>query len=329
MADRPAVLLHYPSRLVHAQPADAARALARLVETSLVDVIDLRDHDGPPGSDCVGAARAALVLDVPEWLLSSCPALELIQTISTGIEWLDVAPIRAAGIRLANAAGTSAPEIAEFVVARVLEHWKRLPDLAALQASRRWDACHGRSLVGAHVVLVGYGPINEEVAQRLLPFGVRLTVVRRSWHRAVPGADAVLPIDRLGDVVVDADAIVCALPEVVDTIGILDERILRAAPRGVFLCNVGRGSAVVEAALLEALADGHAGGAALDVVGSEPLPEDDPMWTSDARLSPHCSTVPSVAFDRVIDLFADNVRRLMDGRPLRNEILTSAREQMP
>lgn len=314
------MLLHYPARLVHSEPADAAAVLVRLIDALPVDVIDLRDLDGPSDAARVAAVRAALVLDVPEWLLASCPALELIQTISTGIERLDVAPIRAAGVRLANAAGTGAPEIAEFVVARLLEHWKRLPELAALQRAGTWAPVHGRSLVGARVVLVGYGPINVEVARRLLPFGVRLTVVRRSSEVAVPGADEVVPLERLGEAVAAADAIVCALPEVPGTIGLLDTSVLRAAPSGVFVCNVGRGSAVVEADLLDALEDGHLGGAALDVVATEPLPHDDPIWASKVQLSPHCSTIPSVAFERVLDLFVDNVQRLVDGRDLRNEI---------
>ena len=320
MGDREAVLLSYPAKLVHADPADAALTIERLADSLPVDVVDLRDAVAPPDPDLVAAVRAALVLDVPDWMIPSCPSLGLIQTISTGIEWLDLAPIRAAGVRLANAAGTSAPEIAEFVVARLLEHWKQLPELAALQRATRWEACHGRSLVGARVVLVGYGPINAEVARRLLPFGVRLTVVRRSAEQPVPGADVVVPLDRLAEAVSDADAIVCALPEAAGTIGLLDERVLSAAPRGVFVCNVGRGSAVVEPDLLSALADGHVGGAALDVVATEPLPVDDPIWTSRVRLSPHCSTIPAPAFARVLDLFVDNVRSLLGAYDLRNEI---------
>lgn len=320
MRERAAVLVRYPSAIIHADPVDAAATLARLSDALPVDVIDLRDRDRPSNDGLLATVKAALVLDVPDWLVASCPSLELIQTISTGVEWLDVALVRASGVRLANSAGTSAPEIAEFVVARILEHWKRLPELAALQRSTTWKACHGRSLLGARVVLIGYGPIGNEVARRLLPFGVRLTVVRQSWRQSVPGADDVLPLERLVEAVVDADAIVCAVPEALGTIGLLGDAVLRAAPRGVFVCNVGRGSAVVQADLLAALKDGHVGGAALDVVVSEPLPDDDPMWISEVRLSPHCSTVPSVAMERVVDLFIDNVRRVLEYRDLRNEI---------
>lgn len=320
MDERAAILVRYPAKVVHPDPADAALALERLVGALPVDVVDLRDLDAPPELDRVAAVRAALVLDVPDWLIPSCPLLDLIQTISTGIETLDTAPIRDAGIRLANAAGTGAPEIAEFVLARILEHWKRLPELAARQAKATWQACYGRSLVGVRVVLVGYGPINREVARRLVPFGVRLTVVRRSWRRPVAGVDEVYPLERLGEAMATADVVVSALPEVPTTTGIFDEAVFRSAPRGVFFCNVGRGSAVVEPDLFAALEDGHVGGAALDVFAVEPLPDEDPLWRSLARVSPHCSVVPSVAFERVLDLFIDNVQRLLAGREILNEI---------
>ncbi len=320
MCERAAVLIRYPAKVVHRDPTDAALTFQRLAGSLPVEVIDLRDLDAPLDPDRLAAVCAALVLDVPEWLVPSCPSLELIQTISTGTEWLDASTIQAAGIRLANAAGTSAPEIAEFVIARILEHWKRLPELAAQQMTATWEARSGRTRVGARVVLVGYGPINQEVARRLVPFGVRMNVVRRSWRRPVAGADEVYPLEHLCEAMATADVVVSALPEVPATTGIFDKRTFRAARRGVFFCNVGRGSAVVEPDLLAALEDGHVGGAALDVLSVEPPPDDHPLWRSSARLSPHCAVVPPVAFERVVDLFIDNVHRLLAGERLRNEI---------
>lgn len=89
---------------------------------------------------------------------------------------------------------------------------------------------------------------------------------------------------------------------------------------GAFFCNVGRGSAVVESALIASLSSGRLAGAALDVVATEPLPENDQMWESGARISPHSSSVPNMAITRVLDLVVENLGLLDAGRPLRNEV---------
>ena len=73
--------------------------------------------------------------------------------------------------------------------------------------------------------------------------------------------------------------------------------------------------------LLAALASGHLGGAALDVFNDEPLPADHPYWRQPGlQVSAHCSSSPAASITRVHELFRDNVRRFLDGRPLRNEV---------
>ncbi|HSR42560.1 MAG TPA: NAD(P)-dependent oxidoreductase, partial [Longimicrobiales bacterium] len=87
------------------------------------------------------------------------------------------------------------------------------------------------------------------------------------------------------------------------------------------LVNVGRGGLVDEEALLAALEAGRLGGAALDVVRSEPLPDGHPFWDrSDVLVTPHVSAVTRGFWERETALVVENVARLLEGRALRNVV---------
>jgi phosphoglycerate dehydrogenase-like enzyme len=280
------------------------------------------DHDElrPEQLAVLAEVDVALTLDLPLDLAAVAPRLRWVQAVGSGIGQLRSSGLAEHGIRLSNAAGTSSPEIAEFVLARILEHWKRLPELGSLQDERRWSPRSGRRLAGCTLGLVGLGPINLEVARLCGALGMRVLATRRTPGQ-VPGLAAVYPPNLLLDMVGECDAVVAALPETTETIGLFDAEAFAAMPAGAFFCNVGRGSAVVDAALLDALRSGHLSGAALDVFNAEPLPVDDPYWTAPgSHVSAHCASVPDESIRRVHELFRENVRRYLAGEPLRNEV---------
>ena len=111
-----------------------------------------------------------------------------------------------------------------------------------------------------------------------------------------------------------------AVPSNADTTGLFDATKFSAMKSGCFFVNVGRGTAVVETDLMASLASGHLGGAALDVTSEEPLPPDNPLWDSAARISPHSSATLANTMRRVHDLFIRNVDHYTAGRPLENEV---------
>jgi D-2-hydroxyacid dehydrogenase (NADP+) len=114
---------------------------------------------------------------------------------------------------------------------------------------------------------------------------------------------------------------VVVTPETDATRGLIGERELASMKRTAYLVNIARGSAVSEAALGRALREGWIAGAALDVFEQEPLPGDHPFWTMEnVIVTPHIAGEPDLYVERVMEVFADNYRRLGAGEPLRNPV---------
>ena len=117
--------------------------------------------------------------------------------------------------------------------------------------------------------------------------------------------------------------LILAMPLTPTTEGIVGERELRALPRSAFVLNPSRGPLIQENALLQALTEKWIAGAAIDTHYHYPLPPEHPLWRfSNVILTPHISgSAQSPYFlDRTWEIFLENIRRLLTGRPLLNEL---------
>jgi phosphoglycerate dehydrogenase-like enzyme len=281
------------------------------------DVDELSEHQREVWS----RMDVALALDLPFDVIALAPRLRWVQAAGAGVGQLLSVGLPTPSIRLSSAAGTSAPEIAEFVMARVLEHAKHLRELDGLQRECSWRPLYGRVVGDLTIGLVGLGAINLAVARLASAFGMQVLGVRRRPGAPPIYVDEVVAMSSLHEVLERSDVVVAALPETAETVGCFDVAAFAAMRPGSLFCNVGRGSAVDDAALHAALARGAPAAAALDVFPSEPLPDDDPAWRHPAvHVSAHCSSVPARSIERVHDLFRTNLTRFVAGEPLVNEV---------
>ncbi|MEV0698730.1 D-2-hydroxyacid dehydrogenase [Saccharopolyspora sp. NPDC050389] len=257
----------------------------------------------------------------------SNPRLSWVHTMAAG----GGGQVKAAGLSadeldrvlFTTSAGVHGAPLAEFAVLGVLAGAKSLPRLNRQQRDREWSGRWTMGQVSEQKVLVlGLGGIGRIVVQKLHALGT--TVIGTSRNNiSVAGVAEVVHLDRLIDVAPTVDAVVNTLPGTSATERLLDGRFFGALRPGASIVNVGRGTVIDEAALIDALRSGQVGFAALDIFETEPLPADSPLWElGNVLVSPHTAAL-NAAEDRLIaELFAANATRLLDGRSLLNRVNT-------
>ena len=144
----------------------------------------------------------------------------------------------------------------------------------------------------------------------------------QGWSRTVKnlhGINAFHGADGLRSFLRQTEILVCLLPLTEATRDIVNQNLLSQLPRGACVINAARGHHVVDEALLGALDSGHIAEATLDVFRTEPLPTDHPYWRHPrVTVTPHIASLtdPISAAAAV----ADNIQRLLQGRPLVNQV---------
>ena len=223
---------------------------------------------------------------------------------------------------LTNSAGAYGVAIAEHVMMVLLMLLRQMPEVQRRMRRRDWRRVDRiRSVHGLGVTVLGPGDVGTQVARLARTMGAFVTGVRRDLSKpADPAFDRMVAVGRLEELLPHTDALILCLPATPETEGILNRARIELLPDDAVVVNVGRGSAVDQEALVDALRGGRLGGAALDVVTPEPLPPESPLWqTPGLILTPHCAGDMSLAYtcDRVVDMFLENLERYAAGEPLR------------
>ena len=209
--------------------------------------------------------------------------------------------------------GVYAEPVAEMALSLLLAGFRGLGTYAR---AKSWAVPQGRNLLGARIVVAGGGGITAALLRLLSPFGCDVTVVRRS-SAPLPGADRIVALDALDDALREADALVLALALTPETDHLVDRRRLDLLGEDGWIVNVARGRHVVTDDLVDALDDGTLGGAGLDVVDPEPLPERHPLWSfRNVIITPHVGNTPEMAVPLLSARITENVRRWGTGEEL-------------
>ena len=258
--------------------------------------------------------------DAPDDLdafLAEHPGIDWVQLPWAGIDPYRQLVGRRPDLVWSCAKGVYSDPVAEHALALLLAGFR---NLAAYARACSWGADAGRNLFGARVTILGGGGIAEALIGLLAPFGCAITVVRHTVS-AMVGVDRVLSEGDLHEGLAEADALVLALPLLDSTRGIIGAAELALLSPGAWVVNVARGEHIVTSDLVDALASGHLGGAALDVTDPEPLPEGHPLWDRpDVLITPHTANTQAMARPLLGGRITDNVRRYGAGDPLQGRV---------
>lgn len=293
-------------------------ALLSADELATVEVFEwaLDDASGRDNIDIVVAPYMSATKTLPSL---AGVTTQLVQSQSIG--WDDVPAHLPAGHTFANATSVHEAATAELALALTLASQRRLPLYVRQQTESTWRGRFSPSLADRRVMVLGYGGVGKAIAARLAPFEVEIIPVASTARDE--GGVHVHGIDELADLLPTTEILITSLPGGDKTHHVIDDAVLSALPDGALVVNVGRGSLIDPAALVEHTASGRLR-AALDVTEPEPLPADSPLWgIENVLITPHVGGAASSMQPRIARLIVRQIRHLLAGESPENVVFTS------
>jgi phosphoglycerate dehydrogenase-like enzyme len=261
------------------------------------------------------AADVLLGNPPPAWFEAGAPpSLKFWQIDSAGFERYRNVQV---AVPAANMGDFFAWPCAETMVGGLLALYRHLPELAVLQAEKKWVGgafVRNRSglLRGKRVVVLGAGAIGQAVRQQLSGFGCPVQFLART----APQAELHSKEDLLA-ALPETDIVINTLPGSAD--GFFSAELIAAMRPGSIYASVGRGNTTDEPALIVALQSQHLGGALLDVTATEPLPSDSPLWhMPNVLLTQHTGGGQALEDESKVDVLLRNLENLRTGQPFEN-----------
>lgn len=254
-------------------------------------------------------------LRIDDKLLKAAPHLKIAANISMGIDNLDLDALTRRGIQATNAPDAFVESTADFTLALILSISRHLVKGDAYVRSGNWEQdgfqptrWEGILLQGRTLGLIGYGQIAKAVEKRALSFGLQVIHTRTT-------PDKHPHYRSLEELLGESDIVALHVPHTPDTHHLINQQTLALMKPGSILINVARGKVVNESALVEALKNGHLGGAGLDVFENEPAVHSELCKLSNVVLAPHIggSTLDDRRRGRL--QAAENVARILAGEP--------------
>lgn len=277
-------------------------------------------------AEWIGEVDVAIPLMSPldAELISRGGRLRLIQQFGVGLEGVDLAAARAAGIPVANVPSQqtgNSVAVSEWVIFLMLALARDFHRISRSLRRQRLGVPTGRTLFGKRVGIIGMGNLGQAIASRLQALGMEVWGIKRDPNRGRSSFETMTYLggpDDLTTLLKAVDFVVLAVPLRPETRGLIGKTQLEAMKPSAFLVNVSRGPVVDYEALLWALRQGEIAGAGLDVFWQEPIDPEDPIFEYNVIASPHIAGVTDYSFELMAKAVADNVKRLRNNKPLLN-----------
>lgn len=263
-----------------------------------------------------------IVGNVKPALLKDAKALEFLQLNSAGFD--NYVGVLDKDIKLCTAVGSFSAAVGEHMLAMTFSLIRHFHLYRDKQLKKDWSDC-GKiiSVEGLTIAVLGLGDIGRSYARKVKALGAAKVIgVRRNVNDKPDYIDDMYTLDELDKVLPQSDIVAMVLPSCKQTVQLVDKKFLSMMKTGAYLINVGRGDAINQDDLLEALRSDKLSGAALDVTVPEPLNQDSPLWSEPKLLlTPHVAGgfFLQETTERIIKIAANNVKAYLNNEPLKNE----------
>jgi D-3-phosphoglycerate dehydrogenase len=266
-------------------------------------------------AESAGAEIIVVRAPIPAGIAPRERGLRALIRHGAGLDMINVDEATTAGVLVANVPGANALTVAEHVIWTAMALLRRQPQVARDFYTNGWAAARshadqGRELSGRTLGILGLGNIGKALA-RIAQHGFGMPVIAHT--RSGVQAEGVAAVS-LQQLLQRSDILALCAPLTAETRGILDAKALARMKSGALLINVARGPLVVETALVQALTEGHLGGAALDVFDTQPLPADHPfMALPNVILTPHMAGITEESMLRMGQGVVAEAQRVLAG----------------
>jgi glyoxylate/hydroxypyruvate reductase A len=272
------------------------------------------------GPECEDPASIdiGLMYSLPPQGLLAFTGLRAVLSLSAGVNQFDRSRLPADVPLVRSVDPSLAEHMVAYARAAVYRYQRRFHHFERLSRERRWQFELPRLPKQTAIGVLGLGALGCQVAQALHADGFEV----HGWSASakhIQGVHSHNGAAGLRDMTAQVNMLINLLPLTAQTEGILNRRLFEQLRPGAFLINMGRGAHLVEEDLVGALANGQIEAATLDVTQCEPLPPEHPLWAHPQILiTPHVAGISTPATACVG--IADNIRRLLQGRPLLNQV---------
>lgn len=252
-------------------------------------------------------------------VLARCPSIRYIALLSTGYNVVDLAAASERGILVSNVPAYGTAAVGQFAIAMLLEICCQVGVHNQSVHNGDWCACPDFSywkrplieLAGKTMGIIGFGNIGRQTGTIARAMGMRVIA---AGSRPCPQGEAIGTYVSLDRLLAESDVISLHCPLFPETVGMINRDTIAKMKDGVILLNNARGQLIVEADLADALNSGKIYAAGLDVVSTEPIRPDNPLFTAkNCLITPHISWASRECRQRILDITVQNVRSFLAG----------------
>lgn len=297
-------------------------ALGEFGELTVYDRTSYKD--APIIAERIGNAEIAVVNKTPitRETINNCPKLKLIAVLATGYNVVDYAYAREKGIPVVNVPAYGTMSVSQYSVALLLELCHHIGHHSDTVHAGKWqnsiDWCYWdyplTELDGKTVGIIGFGRIGQAEGRVLKALGMR--VLAYDLYPNDSGREIAEYVD-IDAIYREADVITLHCNLTPENTGLINRESIAKMKDGVLLINNARGQLIVEKDVADALNTGKLGGAALDVVYTEPIAVDNPLLNAkNCIITPHISWAPIECRQRIMDCTIQNIHAFIEGNPI-------------